>query len=309
MKIQFILCQFGASHKYLGHNVVNGLRQLGVQSEFYYCQTAEGRLLTDPDHTFFLKPHNDDEIRKYRGTSGKNALIMNDYWPQLDYGQFDFLVSPSIAWKELIEKQEPAKKCYLVLEEIDYMTSKVHEQSEKLKIVTTGYSTNLKRHFIPIAELIRNIFDDITVVTDVNFDLFIQAGCKTQKFVPKRAMKNDSDYDRIMVEQFKEFDVGIVTQYKYFNARTSNRAKLFMYAGLPVVCTNSENHVDLWFNGVANKNLIVTKESEWVSHLTSLRDASRRQEISDYNTSLSKQFGGIVNSAKSFLAAIEKHGG
>lgn len=302
--IQFMLLGDGASHKYLGINPVYGLQKLGIDAEYYFRNRNSGVILPNPDYTFYLKPNNNDF--NIKGSDTK-VLIINDQRLPLGFESlFDFFVSPSLDWQKEYQNRHPEIPCYLIQEEINYCTTKIHKDTKELKLVTTGYSVNLIEHFLPIVPLLKKVTNNITVITNTDFDIFKKAGCNVRTFQPHYTKMFDSNYDQIMVEQFKEYDVGIVTQYEK-SGRTSNRAKLLNYAGLPVICNSSANHQDIWFNGEYNMNCYVNCLSDWEEHLRFLRDIKMRQVCVDYNSILIKHNSGSIQSAKSFLGAIKQY--
>ena len=315
--IQFLICQDGASAKYLGINPVKGLQRLDINAEYWFMSRNTGEIHLVPDYVFCLKPNTDNlsgcghwEQYMYncRQRGGKLILIINDQRLPIGIEKiFDFFVSPSLDWQKEYQKRHSNKPCYLINEEIDYYTTKIHKPSKELKIVTTGYSINLIKHFLPIVPMIKEVTNDITVITNSDFDRFANVGCNVKTFIPHYSQMLNEDYDKLMVEQFKDYDVGIVTQYNYGIGRTSNRVKLLNYAGLPVVCTNSANHRDLWFTGETNRNLKVIEEIDWITHLVYLQNYKRRQCISNYHSGLQSQNAGIIKSGKSFLEAIKQY--
>lgn len=121
MKIQFLLLSDGVSHKLLGINVVRGLQQLGIEADYYFPNRGNDRLMENPDYVFVLKPNSIHvELIKSFGNS-TICLIINDQMVSNDILPYiDFYVSPSINW------QTRHSPCYLVKEEFDYYTAKVH---------------------------------------------------------------------------------------------------------------------------------------------------------------------------------------
>ena len=320
MNVQFLLLSDGASAKYLGINPVRGLQNLGINAEYYFRSRNTGVILPTPDYVFFLKPNLKDltvgdgvQFTHTTNNSPKFVLIVNDQRLPIESEMvYDFFVSPSLDWQREYIKRHPNKPCYLINEEIDYHTTKIHKPSKELKVVTTGYAVNLIQHFLPIVPMIKEVTKDITVVTNGKaneLEMLENAGCKIVPFLPHYTRMLEENYDRLMVEQFMSYDVGVITQYGNTrgSGRTSNRVKLLNYAGLPVVCTNSANHRDLWFNGEHNRNLKVVEKIDWVTHLVYLQNVKRRQLISNFNSVAIKRCGGIIKSAKSFLEAIKQY--
>ncbi len=311
--IQFLLLNDGASHKLLGINPIRGLQKLGVNADYYFRSRNTGKIFNDPDYVFFLKPNLDDfcddGANKYLRTLGVTfALIVNDQrLPIKIEKNFDFFVSPSLDWKEEYRKRHPGKHCYLIKEEWDYFTEKIdHRQTDKLKVVTMGYSTNLAEHFIPAIDEIKKVTNDITIITDTNLPIFEEKGCKFKKFQPHYTRFFDDNYDKILIEQFKEYDVGIVTQNKL--GRTSNRVKALMYAGLPVIAINSSNHADLWFDYEKETDILLYHDITGIPYyLNGLKNEDLRRDISDFNTYQLEENAGIVKSAESFLEAIRRY--
>jgi len=320
MNIQFLILSDGASARYLGVNPVVGLQRLGIKAEYYFRSRNTGVILPSPDYVFFLKPNIKDltvgdgvQFTHTTNSSVKFVLIINDQRLPIEQEQiFDFFVSPSLDWQQEYIKRHPNKPCYLINEEIDYYTTKIHKPSKELKVVTTGYAVNLIQHFLPIVPMIKEVTKDITVVTNGSINelkMLENAGCKIVPFLPHYTRMLEENYDKLMVEQFLPYDVGIVTQYSDTrgSGRTSNRVKLLTYAGLPVVCTNSANHRDLWFNGGHNNNLKVVEDIDWITHLIYFQNVKRRQFISNFNSMTCKINGGIIKSAESFLEAIKQY--
>jgi len=297
MKIQFLLLSDGPSHKLLGINVVNGLKRLGIEAEYFFSNRKAGQLLKSPAYVFCLKPRDDDFlVAEFKKRGSKVALILND--EQLPYNRssiYDFAVSPSIVWKRMWESKHE-KPCYLIKEEFDYYFLKKH-QEESIRVVTVGYSENLKKHLMYVPTLAMNF--DFTIVSERQVPEFKNA--KFKKFQPDASYYFEKDYDKMVIEQFREFNVGIITQDS--SGSTSNRLKSLLYAGLPVICSRTENHSDLWFNQTEMK--IDYFSSSIVDIVNSLGDFQKRQEIVDFNYSKISRYGGIEASGKSFLEAIE----
>jgi len=297
ISIQFLLLSDGPSHKLLGINPSIGLRKLGINSEFWFQNRQTGKLIESPNYVFCLKPRDNDELAlSYKQKNSKIVLILNDeQLPKHRTDIYDFVVSPSKTWKRLWE-QNSRVPCYLIKEEFDYFTTKKH-CDEELKIVTVGYSENLKRHLKFIEKITANF--DFTIVSEKRIPEFRNASFR--QFRPNYNFYFDKNYDKEVVEQFSDFNLGIVTQDE--SGRTSNRLKLLLYSGLPVICSRTENFEDLWFNETEMK-LEFFSESV-VDTIRLFSDYKKRQEITDFNYLKIRENAGLESSAKSFVEAID----
>ncbi len=307
ISIQFLLLGDGASHKLLGINPVRGLQNLGVNADYYFRSRNTGKKIANPDYVFFLKPDIGDVYFFTSQYLCKKVLIVNDQrLPIQTEDMFDFFVCPSLDWKEEYRRRHPNKHCYLINEEWDYVTKKEnHRQTDKLKVVTMGYSKNLEEHFIPAVEQIKKVTDDVTIITNERTEKLCTIGYKIKIFQPHYSRFFDKDYDKILIEQFKEYDIGIITQNRL--GRTSNRVKAFIYAGLPVIAVNNKNHKSLWFNGHDSDILLYNDLNEIPYYLDILKNNDIRRDISDFNTYQAEKCGGIIKSAESFLEAIRRY--
>jgi len=295
MKIQFLLFSEGSSHKLLGLNVVKGLKSLGIRTEFFWPKTKIGSLLDNPDYVFCLKPsENDDLVKFFKKKGSKLCLVVNDQKISKERQiVYDFAVASSIESLSTYDLDT-----FLVKEEFDYCEQKQHNSS--FKIVTTGYKENLVNHLPEVLKQLEGL--DITIIS--NFE----ESYELPKIFYKFKMKNilvpsifNCDYDKILIKQFSEYDVGFVTQYK-FCGRSSNRLKELLYAGLPVVTNFENNYEKIWFNKY--KVILRQVSEDWKQKILELNDVCIRQDISDENFDVIKNNYGYESSAKSFLRAI-----
>lgn len=308
MKIQFLLLGDGASHKFLGITPVKGLQELGIDVEYYFRSRNSGKILNDPDYVFVLKP-NPNDIKQPGIAFGKHiALIISDQRQPIEFERtFDFFVTCSQSWQKEYQLRHPDKPCYLIKEEYDYYTTKIHKPQDKLKVVTMGYSINLLAHFIPAIEQIKKVTDDITIVASTNEPEFEKHGCKFVQFQPHSSRFMEDCWDKIAVKQFNQYDVGIITAYKTCG-RPSTRGKAFMYAGLPIIAPNVIEYQDIWFNDRNTNGLLLYNNLTGIAaNLRKLQKSSIRQDISNYNTyRIESQFG-AKKAGESFLGAIKKY--
>lgn len=318
LSIQFLLFSDGASHKFLGINPVEGLKKLGIDAEYLFYTRKQGVLQADPDYIFVLKPKVEDLIlgkkspiipylykTTYRGA--KMALIVSDQRLPIEIEKrFDFFVTCSQSWQREYQLRHPDKPCYLIKEEYNYYTMKEHTPSKKLKVVTMGYSVNLVKHFIPAVKEIKKVTDDITIVGNPNKPIFAEYGCKFEPFKPHSAYFMEETWDKIAINQFTKYDVGVITQYNN-SGRTSTRGKAIMYAGLPLIAPNVIEYRDLWFNGVVTNIMLYDNLNEIYTCLKTLADESIRNWIVTDNQYKIEVNSGIINSAKSFLEGIKSY--
>lgn len=297
IKIQFILYSDGPSHKYLGINPVLGLKKLYYNAEFFWVKKNCGILIDKPDYVFCLKPRENDElILQLKSKGAKICLIANDELISNERIQFfDFVVSPSIGWLKTYKKPT-----FLIKEEFNYHQIKTHIDS--FKLVTFGFKENLVKHLTSVLEKLKNY--DITIVS--NFD--------DKKSLPKIfyefnlvKFKNydyfDPEFDMKIIRQFEDYDVGLITQYKS-SGRTTNRIKILLYSGLPVI-TNQDEIEQLWFDN--NKIFLNCVYQEmWIDEIEKLKDKKIRQSITNNNFNIIEKCYNIEQTAKSFLDAIKK---
>lgn len=303
--IQFLLFE-GASAKLDGLNIARGWQKLGYNVHWWFPRLGRGNLLERPEYVFTVKPREDDLLLKFKSQGAKIVQILEDETLVPDRRKiYDFLVSSSYGWKASAALDYPNIPCYLVRDEQDYYTTKVHTP-DSFRIVTAGHMENLKCHF-NILPILGQRYLDVTIVSNwIDRDVFPYANF--EKWVPKFDYF-DEQHDTIMTEQFKKYDVAVVTQYASRLSRNSSRLRTFIYAGLPVVAIDSENHRDLWLNGEDVKVSLVKKETDWLDHLKALEDYKVRQEIADYNYEKVKKWGGIEQAALTFVKAIEQYEG
>jgi len=302
MKIQFLLLSDGPSHKLLGLNVVKGLNKLGIETKYYFPNRNNGEMLYDPDYVFCLKPRKDsnDLISRYYKGKSKIALIINDEFLEKEKRDaYDFYVSPSIDWKEIYND----KPCYLVKEEFDFFQTKKHNDS--FNIVTFGFKENLIHHLPQVISKINEKIN-LTIISNFSHDYILPKEFNKCNLVWTNYVGDffNKMYDKRLIENFKNYDVGLITQYEN-SGRTSNRLKALMYAGLPVVTVNNKNHEDLWFNKEKTIKQFINNNNEWIESILELKEKKKRQDITDFNYEEIKKNAGIVNSAKSFLKAIK----
>lgn len=304
-RIQFLLFE-GASAKLDGLNIARGWQKLGYNVHWWFPRLGRGDLISNPEYVFTVKPREDDLLIKFKNQGAKIVQILEDETLVPERRKiYDFLVSSSYGWKRAAERDYPNIPCYLVRDEQDYYTTKTHSPNS-FKIVTAGHMENLKTHF-DILPILNQKYSDITIVSNwIDRDTFPNA--QFEKWVP-RFDYFDENHDTIMTEQFKKYDVAVVTQYSYSLSRNSSRLRTFIYAGLPVVAIDSDNHRDLWLNGEDVKVFLVKKESDWLDYLKVLEDYKTRQEIVDYNYEKVKRWGGLEQAALTFVRAIEQYEG
>lgn len=308
MRCQLLLMSDGISHRLLGMGPYYALKDMGVDAGAYFPARGLGAIDPSADVTFVLKPSAADVAQIRANVRGALALIINDM--RLDPAverAFDFFVSPSVGWRDEYLARHPDKPCYLVREELNHWQPKAHAAGP-LRIVAHGYHQNMVHHLAPILPAILAAHPDVTIIG--NFGGAEDAGlpecfraCNLVPSIHHRAFV-DPDFDEPFIRQFEHYDVGIVTQYRGA-ARTSNRVKALMYAGLPVVASRNGSHDDLWFGRYGEIVHQAETVEDWLSALDGLRNPANRQRIADHNLSVVSQQGGHVRSAGDFLAAIE----
>lgn len=328
--IQFILSE-GASAKLDGLNLCRGLQNLGYNAHYWFhvppnqdvfeknfrdiykeeWLKLKGKLLERPEYVFTVKPRNDELLIKFKNQGAKLVYIFEDETLLPERRKiYDFVVSSSFSWKRTAELGFAGLPCYLIRDEQDYYTTKAHVPSmysinpHSLRIVTAGHMECLKHHF-NILPILRQRYRDITIVSNW-IDKEIFPDVQFEKWVPKFDYFN-KDHDRIMTEQFLKYDVAVVTQFPAGLDRNSSRLRTFIYAGLPVVAIDSENHRDLWLNGDAPKIFLVKEESDWLDYLAVLEDYKTRQEVVNYNYEKVKKYAGIEKAALTFIEAIKQY--
>jgi hypothetical protein len=300
MKIQFLLFSDGASHKLLGINPVRGLCNLGIEAELFWVKYSKGKLIEKPDYVFCLKPReSDDLVLSFKNKGSKICLIVNDEYLSKDRWRiYDFAVSPSKKWQSTYPLTT-----YLVKEEFDFCQWKKHKPG--LKIVTFGYKENLVNHLSLVLPSLSG--QDLTIIS--NFDDCFRLPDVFYNFCLKQFKApldvSDENYDEILIRQFEEYDIGLVTQYDDCG-RTSNRIKAFLYAGLPVITSSTNNNENLWFNKDKIK-LSLVDEDEWRKKIDELSDYNTRQVVEDFNFEIIQRNYGIEQSARSFLNAIRQY--
>lgn len=306
MKIQFILCGDGASHKFLGITPYFGMKKLGIETEYVWYSRKIGSLLENPDYIFVLKPNVEqiNAICKRYPLIPKCLIISDQRLDKEIEHKFQFFVTCSQSWQKEYQAKHEGKPCYLIKEEYDYCMQKNHEDSQQLKVVTMGYSNNLTEHFLDAIEQIKKVTNDITIVSGVNEPEFKE--CKFEKFKPNSDYFLKPEWDRIAVSQFNKFDIGIITQYKN-SGRPSTRGKAFLYAGLPIIAPNVKEYRNIWNNKSIILNSLYDNIEEISLRLEGLKDKTIRQVISDSNYKVIKENSGAIKSAESFLKGIQDY--
>ena len=308
MTIQFILCSDGASHKFLGITPYFGLKRLGINCEYFWPTRRIGCVFEKPDYIFVLKPSKKDtrKIVETRSLAIKCLIISDQRLSVEEEKNYDFFVTCSQSWQQEYSKRHADKSCYLIKEEYDYCCKKEHIDSENLNVVTMGYSNNLASHFISTISEIKKITNAITVITDVNEKIFQDNEINFVKFQPHSDYFTKEEWDKVAVSQFKNYDVGIITQYEK-SGRPSTRGKAFLYAGLPIIAPNVIEYRDLWFNNSSLNIYLYNDIKEIPVLLNHLKDAKLRNQISQNNYIQIKKNYGAMASAKSFLKGIENY--
>jgi len=308
MKILFLLLSSGPSHILEGIHPVKGLKKLGINATMNYPALGIKPGFDDPDYVFCLKPRESDElILRYKRQGAKIALIMDDETLPVERMKiYDFLVTASISGQKYFQKIY-SQPCYLFKEEWDYFISeKRHVDTENPTCVTMGFHENLKKHLTDIIiREIKSVYQDFTAIT--NNSAIARQWCKDFRIEYKEFPKSSipSEYSKTIIDLLSTFDVGIITQYAWNIGRSSNRLKAMLYAGLPVIAMNTENHANVWFNNAGEKVFLVKKPEDWKNFLIELKSKEKRQEITDYNLDLVRKNGGVIKSAESFLEAIQ----
>jgi hypothetical protein len=313
----------GASAKLDGMNLARGMRRLGYNVNYWFHVKypklfvehfsklhpevkgdIRGTLHDNPEYVFTVKPMNDELLIKFKNQGAKIIYIVEDETLSPERRSlYDFIVSSSYGWKKSAMVQFPGLPCYIIRDEQDYYTTKIHIPNS-FKIVTTGHMENLKHHF-NILPVLEQKYQDITIVSNW-IDRTVFPTTKFDNWVPPLDYFSET-HDTTMTEQFKKYDVGISTQYPYGLDSNSSRLRMLMYAGLPVIAVDSLVHQDIWCNGEETKVLLVKKESDWLDHLKTLEDYKVRQEIVNYNYGKIKKFAGIEQAALTFVRAIEQY--
>jgi len=178
-----------------------------------------------------------------------------------------------------------------------------------------SYKESIVQYLSSIINVIHPFFPNITIVSnfsnkEIETKNILPSSfykCSLKIFAPSAHYMLNDGHDQKMIDQFKDYDIGIETQIPERNARTSNGVKIFMYAGLPVISHFSLNNTNIWFNNSNEETFFVKKPDDWLKHLNFLKNPSIRQNISEKNKNISINNAGIINSAKSFMEAIEKY--
>lgn len=310
-QIQFLLFD-GPSAKLDGLNIARGWQNLGYNVKWYFPRLLKGEMHAKPEYVFTVKPREDELLLKWKSQGAKLVYIFEDETLVPERRKmYDFVVASSFGWKRTAEQDFFGAPCYLVRDEQDYYTTKIHTPTvpnpatlrNNLRIVTAGHMVNLKQHF-NILSILEQVYTNITLVSpDIDRDTFPTVNF--EKWTP-RFDYFDGNHDRLMTEQFLKYDVAVVTQYGWGD-RNSSRLRTFIYAGLPVVAVDSENHRDLWLNGDSAKIFLVKEKRDWLEYLGVLEDHRVRQAIADYNYEKVKQYAGIEKAAMTFIKAVEQY--